>query len=220
MFEHLNTPEEIFSFKLGSALSMERDTLDMLGDLEANTNSPELKTLFHEHAEETRQQIANVEKCFLLLGEQVNDTPSPVTKGLAKEGKSTMKKTDESLVDTVILAGALETEHYEIAVYETLITNAEARGARRGREPAAGQPGTGGGRARQGEAGRSASLAHRRGCAGQADTVATKLRWYAGHTVQMAGVPPLLTVASSGPPHCCAAPTANRTIRSGHSDVS
>jgi ferritin-like metal-binding protein YciE len=29
----------------------------------------------------------------------------------------------------VILAGATEVEHYEIAVYETLVTNAEARGA-------------------------------------------------------------------------------------------
>jgi ferritin-like metal-binding protein YciE len=28
----------------------------------------------------------------------------------------------------MILAGATEVEHYEIAVYETLLTNAEARG--------------------------------------------------------------------------------------------
>lgn len=28
----------------------------------------------------------------------------------------------------MILAGATEVEHYEIAVYETLVTNAEARG--------------------------------------------------------------------------------------------
>jgi ferritin-like metal-binding protein YciE len=39
-----------------------------------------------------------------------------------KEGKSRIKKTDDSVVDAVILAGALETEHYEIAVYETLVT--------------------------------------------------------------------------------------------------
>ena len=129
MFEHLNTPEEIFSFKLGSALSMERDTLDMLGDLEAQTSRAELKALFREHAVETRQQIANIERSFELLGEPVDDSPSPVTKGLAKEGKAAIKKTDDHIVDAVILAGALETEHYEIAVYETLVINAEARGA-------------------------------------------------------------------------------------------
>ena len=129
MFERLTTPEEIFSFKLGSALSMEHDTLQMLGDLEEHAQRAELKTMFREHAEETRQQIANIEQCFALLGEPVDDSPSPVTKGLAKEGTSTIKKTDDSVVDAVILAGALETEHYEIAVYETLVTNADARGA-------------------------------------------------------------------------------------------
>jgi len=128
MFERLNTPEEIFSFKLGSALSMEQDTLKMLGDLEEHAQRPELKELFREHAEETHQQVTNIRKCFELLGEEVDDSPSPTTKGLAAEGKSTIRKTDDSLVDAVILAGALETEHYEIAVYETLITNAEARG--------------------------------------------------------------------------------------------
>jgi ferritin-like metal-binding protein YciE len=129
MFEHFTTPEEIFSFKLGSALTMEHDSLDMLGELESAATREELKGLFQEHAEETRAQIANLEKCFELLGEDVNDSPSPATKGLAKEGRSFIGKTDNSLVDAVVLAGALETEHYETAVYETLITLADTRGA-------------------------------------------------------------------------------------------
>lgn len=129
MFEHFTTPEEIFSFKLGSALTMERDSLDMLGTLEATTTRTELKELFHSHADETRDQIANIERCFALLGEDVNDSPSPTTKGLAKEGAASIAKTDPSIVDAVLLAGGLETERYEMAVYETLITNAKARGA-------------------------------------------------------------------------------------------
>ena len=48
---------------------------------------------------------------------------------MAKEGKATIKKTDDSLVDAIVLVAATESEHYEIAVYETLVTNAEARGA-------------------------------------------------------------------------------------------
>jgi ferritin-like metal-binding protein YciE len=129
MFEHFSTPEEIFSFKLSSALTMEHDSLEMLGTLEATTPRPELKELFHVHAEETRQQIANLEQCFALLGEEISDSPSPTTKGLAKEGKASIAKTDASIVDAVLLAGGLETERYEMAVYETLITNAKARGA-------------------------------------------------------------------------------------------
>lgn len=48
---------------------------------------------------------------------------------LEKDGNAAMKKTDEQIVDAVILTGATEVEHYEIAVYESLVTNAEARGA-------------------------------------------------------------------------------------------
>ncbi|MHA7278039.1 ferritin-like domain-containing protein, partial [Arthrobacter sp. Hz1] len=129
MFEHFNTPEEIFSFKLGSALTMERDTLAMLGELEKAAKRPELKAMLKDHAKETEEQIDNIERSFELLGEKVSDSPSPVTKAMAKEGNSMLGKTDTSLVDVVILVGALETGHHKIAVYETLVTNAQARGA-------------------------------------------------------------------------------------------
>ena len=129
MFEHFTTPEEIFSFKLGSALTMEQDSLEMLEKMAETTPRPDLKQLFELHAAETRQQIENLKQCFALLGEEVNDSPSPTTKGLAKEAAASISKTDPTIVDAVLLAGGLETEHYEIAVYETLITNAEARGA-------------------------------------------------------------------------------------------
>ncbi|WP_432523820.1 ferritin-like domain-containing protein [Kineococcus sp. SYSU DK006] len=131
MFERLNTPEQIFSYKLGAALTMEKDTLGMLEALQKAAQREELKQLLREHAEETRQQIELIEQCFALLGEKVDDSPCPVTKALAAEATATIKKTDDSLVDAVILAGALETEHHEQAVYETLVIHARARGAER-----------------------------------------------------------------------------------------
>lgn len=129
MFEKLNTPEEIFSFKLGSALSMEKTVLETLGDLEQETNRDEIAQMARQHADETRQHIANIEKAFELLGEEVDDSPSPAMQGIQKEGKATLKKIDDAIIDAGILAGMIETEHYEIAVYEILVTNAEARGA-------------------------------------------------------------------------------------------
>ena len=129
MFERLNTPEEIFSFKLGSALTMEQKLVEVLEELEEHANRDEVKRALREHREETRQHVTNVEQCFNLLGEEVDDSPCPVVEAMAKDGNATIKKTDDSLVDAVILAAATESEHYEIAVYETLITNAEARGA-------------------------------------------------------------------------------------------
>jgi ferritin-like metal-binding protein YciE len=130
MFKTLNTPEELFSCQLGAALTMEGDVLQMLDELQRETRRAELRELFNAHAEETRQHIRNIAESFRLLGEEPDDSPCPVIHALEKDVSAAMAKTDESIVDAVILASAAEVEHYEIAVYETLVINAEARGAR------------------------------------------------------------------------------------------
>jgi ferritin-like metal-binding protein YciE len=129
MFEKLDTPEEVFSFKLGAALKMENKVLEMLGELQEQTNRDEIRQLLAKHAGETREHIANIERSFELLGEEPDDSPCPAIEGIEKEGKATLKKIDDSIVDAGILASVIETEHHEIGVYEVLVTNAEARGA-------------------------------------------------------------------------------------------
>jgi ferritin-like metal-binding protein YciE len=152
MFERLNTPQELFHFKLGAALTMEQNVLEMLGKLEEEAQRQPLKEQFHHHADETRQQIQNIEKAFQALGEEPDDSPCPAIQGLDKESKANIRKADDSVVDAVILSGAAETEHHEIAVYEGLITHAQAMGAGRGGAPAAGEPRAGAAHARGGQA--------------------------------------------------------------------
>ena len=128
MFDKLKNSHEAFGHKLGSAYTMEQDVLEMLGDLEQEAQRDELKQQFRHHAEETRQQIDNIEQAFRALGEEPDDSPCPVSKALDKEAKANLKMADDSVVDTVILSGAAETEHHEIAVYESLIAQAEQLG--------------------------------------------------------------------------------------------
>lgn len=134
MFEHFDRPKDLFEYQLGSALTMEHDSLNMLRELETAAQSPEVRQLFSHHQAETEQQIQNLERGFQILGLDVNDSPSPTTKGLAKEGSALIAKTDRSLVDSVALSAALGTEHYEISTYESLIIAAEAMGAGEVRE--------------------------------------------------------------------------------------
>ena len=128
MFEKLNTPQELFHYKLGAALKMENTVLEMLGDLEQAAQREKLKQQFRHHADETREQIQHIEQAFSALGENVDDSPCPAIEGIEKEGKANLKKADDSVIDAVILSGAAETEHHEIAVYEGLITEAQAMG--------------------------------------------------------------------------------------------
>ena len=128
LFDKIETPREFFSYKLGSALKMERKVLDMLGDLEGEAHHAELKQQLRHHADETRGHIRNVEMAFEAIGEEPDDSPCPVIEAIDKEGKMNIKKVEDGLVDNVIVSGATETEHHEIAVYESLIMHAEAMG--------------------------------------------------------------------------------------------
>jgi ferritin-like metal-binding protein YciE len=128
VFDKLKTPRDAFTYKLGSTLKMENKVLDMLGDLEKEAHHDELKQQFRHHADETRQQISNVEQAFQILGEEPDDKPNLVIEAIDKEGKANIKMAEDGMVDSVILAGVEATEHHEIATYEWLIANAQALG--------------------------------------------------------------------------------------------
>ena len=122
----LDTPHKLFMQKLGAALTMEHTVLKMLGELEKEARHEDLKELFRHHAEETEQQIGNLGRAFAALDEEPDKKPCPAIKALQVEGKANIGLAKGALVDDVVLAAATETEHHEIAVYEELITFAEA----------------------------------------------------------------------------------------------
>jgi ferritin-like metal-binding protein YciE len=51
-----------------------------------------------------------------------------VLEAIDKEGVLNIKRAGDDVVEALILAGAAETEHHEIAVYEWLISEAEGLG--------------------------------------------------------------------------------------------
>jgi ferritin-like metal-binding protein YciE len=124
----VETPTELFVHKLGAALTMEDTILDMLQQLQENASDTKLKKDLRQHHQETQQQIQNLQRIFQALGEQPEKQPCPTVEGLEKEGQQMIKQVDDSLVDSVILGGVIETEHHEIAVYDGLIIKAEQMG--------------------------------------------------------------------------------------------
>jgi ferritin-like metal-binding protein YciE len=126
MFERLNTPEEALNFKLGATLKMERKVLEILDDNIEAAQDDRVRELLRAHRAESEQHVKNVEEAFGLFGWEVDHSPCPAIEGLEKEGKANVKKTDDALVDSVILQGALEVEHHELGVYENLLINIKA----------------------------------------------------------------------------------------------
>jgi ferritin-like metal-binding protein YciE len=121
----IETPHELFVHKLGATLTMEETILGMLENLQQEASDPKLHRDLQQHHRETQQQIENLKRIFQALGEEPETQSCPTVEGLEKEGKQMIKDVDESLVDSVILSGVIETEHHEIAVYDGLIIKAE-----------------------------------------------------------------------------------------------
>lgn len=107
---------------------MEDTLLEMLDKNAGEAQDETVKQLFRHHHQETQQHIANLEQVFEVFGWEVDDSPSPAIEGIDKEGKANAKKSDDVIVDSILLQAAVETEHHEIGVYENLIINARAMG--------------------------------------------------------------------------------------------
>lgn len=124
----LESPHELFLHELGAALTMEKRILEMLGKLQEEANDSGLRRELKQHHRETQGHVENLNQVYTALGKKPEEQPCPAIEGLKKEGDQLLDQVDNSLVDTVILDGVVETEHYEIAVYDGLIIKAEQMG--------------------------------------------------------------------------------------------
>lgn len=125
----LNAPADLLHYQLRSALTMEDDSLAALGELAKAAKSAEVKKMFRHHADETKEQIANLHKVFQLLELKDTTAPSPSTKGISRQAEGMIKRSGRKVIDQVVLSAALGNEHYEMSVYQALLVPVQAMGA-------------------------------------------------------------------------------------------
>ena len=58
MFEHFNTPQEAYEFKLGATLKMEQKVLDILEASMEEAQDEQIVALLRQHHEETGSMVA------------------------------------------------------------------------------------------------------------------------------------------------------------------
>jgi ferritin-like metal-binding protein YciE len=124
----INDADELFLANLASALRLENTVEKMLESLAEEARGAELTQQLRHHREETHAQIRNLQQVFRALGKEPDESPCLPIDAIEKQGQVLLKLADESIKDEAILAGCAETEHLEIAVYESLIAPAGAMG--------------------------------------------------------------------------------------------
>lgn len=130
MFELLKTPEESYRYKLGAALKMEQTVLEILEAGIEQAHSEQVRATFARHHSESEEHVHTLKAVFGEMDWEVGTSPGPAVDGLQAEGEANAKKVDGTILDAMLLQNAIEVEHHEIAVYESLIDGARAMGRR------------------------------------------------------------------------------------------
>lgn len=123
------TLHDAFIDELRDTYDAERQLTKALPKLAKASTSPELRTAFETHLEETLGQIERLEAVFEALDEKVRGKHCDGIAGIIEEGKSIMEEDfDESTMDACLIAAGQRAEHYEMAAYGTLVAWAKAMG--------------------------------------------------------------------------------------------
>ncbi len=123
------TLHNAFVDELRDAYDAEKQLTKALPKMAKAASSPDLRTAFETHLEETRGQIDRLEQVFARLEEKVRGKHCDGIAGIIEEGKAVMEEDfDEATMDACLIAGGQRAEHYEMAAYGTLVAWARAMG--------------------------------------------------------------------------------------------
>src|SRR6266404_2012740 len=125
----MQTGREFFIHGLTDIYDAEQQLVEALGELEQDSSLSQLKKAFASHRAQTEKQVQRLQQCFELLGEQPEETECHGIRGIIQEKKSFMEEEPSpDLIDVFNVGGAIKTELYEVAEYESLIDLAEELG--------------------------------------------------------------------------------------------
>lgn len=123
------TLRELFTEELQDILHAERQLVKALPKMAKAATSPDLREALQNHLAETEEHVARLEQAFDLLDETAKTKVCAGMQGIVEEGSNAIKENGKgAALDAAIIAGGQRAEHYEMAVYGTLMAWAKALG--------------------------------------------------------------------------------------------
>ena len=117
-FENLR---DFYTTALQRQLSSENQILAALANMADHATAPQLKTAFHQHLDETKMQVARLERILDQNTGEISDTKCKITAALVSGAESDASSAKEGAMrDVVLIASGNQVEHHEMAMYGTL----------------------------------------------------------------------------------------------------
>jgi ferritin-like metal-binding protein YciE len=127
----LNSLHDLYLIELKDLYDAENRIIKALPAMVEAAKSPQLRSALEEHLQETRNQVARLERIFNSLNESPKGQKCKGIIGIIDEGEDMIDETDDSppaVCDAALIASAQRVEHYEIAAYGTVRTWAQRLG--------------------------------------------------------------------------------------------
>lgn len=94
-----------------------------------SASSPELKQALDQHLEETRTHVSRLEKVFDSCGLEVKTKDNDILDEMTSAAEDTVSHIDQSaLRDAALIVNGNGVEHYEMAIYGSLVAFADQLG--------------------------------------------------------------------------------------------
>jgi ferritin-like metal-binding protein YciE len=123
------TLDDLFLDTLKDIYYAEKQIVKALPKMARAAHSPELKSGFEKHLEESEIHVDRLEQVFDMLGKPPRGKTCEAILGILEEGKTIMDEfKDTQALDAGLAAAAQAVEHYEISRYGTLKTWAQQMG--------------------------------------------------------------------------------------------
>ena len=120
--------KKLFVDELRDLYNAENQLVRALPKMAKASESPELKSGFEEHLEQTKGHVGRLESVFSKLGENPKGKKCKGMEGLVEEGAEAIEEYQGAVRDAALIGGAQRVEHYEIAGYGTVIAMAKQLG--------------------------------------------------------------------------------------------
>ena len=128
----VTSPQQLFEHELKDMYYAEMTLTKVLPKLANEASDGELSRAFTSHLKETEKHVSNLEKVFTKIGKTAQATPCPGIEGIKKEHDEFVQEntTSPKMLDAFLTGAAARAEHYEIAAYTGLVSQARALGER------------------------------------------------------------------------------------------
>jgi len=130
MFGNVKSLRELFEIQLRYAYDGEKKLVEKgLPTMIEKASSPELRAALQHHLGETRNQVARLERVFDSIGVEPDTKGNDILDKMMSAAKDSASNIEESsLRDAALIANGNLVEHYEIALYGSLVAFARNLG--------------------------------------------------------------------------------------------